>query len=157
MRRPLLRALFLADAELLGKLARPASGTREDRHRLVSHAYVRLLAEHGLLRDDLDADAVAYAVLATLEGFIQTQATAGELQGSGLGIEERADLLSCTVQRAFETERSLSPAAEQTIATRVIDLVARLGEADRADLDIEEGTASGPTDVRGTTATTTRS
>src|SRR6266540_2356790 len=54
MRRPLLRALFLADSELLGKLARPAGGAREDRHRLVSHAYVRLLAEHGLLRDDLD-------------------------------------------------------------------------------------------------------
>ena len=155
MRRPLLRALFLADAELLGKLARPASGAREDRHRLVSHAYVRLLAEHGLLRDDLDADAVAYAVLATLEGFIQAEATAG--RGQGAGIQERSDLLALTVQRAFETGRSLSRAAEQTIATQVIDLVARLGEADRADLNIEEGTASGPTDVRGTTATTTRS
>jgi AcrR family transcriptional regulator len=157
MRRPLLRALFLADAELLGKLARPASGPREDRHRLVSHAYVQLLAEHGLLRDDLDADAVAYALQAILEGFIQAEATAGEGQGPGLGIEERADLLSRTVQRAFETGRSLSPAAEKTIATRVIDLFARLGDADRADLGIEEGTAPGPTDVHGTPiATTTR-
>ena len=159
MRRPLLRALFLADAELLGKLARPASGAREDRHRLVSHAYVRLLAEHGLLRDDLDADAVAYAVLATLEGFIQAEATAGEGQGSGLSIEERADLLSRTVQRAFETGRRLSPAAEQTIATRVIDLFARLGEADRADLGIgDEQTRPGRADLHGTPiATTTRS
>ena len=158
MRRPLLRALFLADVELLGKLARPTSGAREDRHRLVSHAYVRLLAEHGLLRDDLDADAVAYAVLATLEGFIQAEATAGEGQGSGLSIEERADLLSRTVQRAFETRRRLSPAAEKTIATRVIELFAGLGDADRADLGTEEETAQRPTQVHGTPiATTTRS
>jgi AcrR family transcriptional regulator len=158
MGRPLLRALFLADAELLGKLARPASGAREDRHRLVSHAYVRLLAEHGLLRDDLDAEAVAYAVLATLEGFIQAEATAREAPGSGLGIEERADLLSRTVQRAFETRRRLSPAAEKTIATRVLELFAGLGEADRADLGIQQATAPGPTELHGTPmATTTRS
>jgi AcrR family transcriptional regulator len=157
MRRPLLRALFLADAELLGKLARPASGGREDRHRLVSRAYVELLAEHGLLRDDLDADAVAYAFLATLEGFIQTEAAAGEGQGPRLGIEERAELLSLTVQRAFQSGRSLSPAAERTIATRVIDLFARLGDSDRADLGIgnDQGT---PTDAHGKpTATRTRS
>jgi AcrR family transcriptional regulator len=134
MRRPLLRALFLADAELLGKLARPAGGVREDRHRLVSHAYVQLLAEHGLLRDDLDADAIAYAVLATLEGFIQAEATAGQRREAG--IQDRADLLSRTVQRAFETGRSLSPAAEQTIATQVTDLFARLSDADHADLGI---------------------
>ena len=156
MRRPLLRALFLADSELLGKLARPASGAREDRHRLISHAYVELLAEHGLLRDDLDADAVAYAVLATLEGFIQAQATASQQQGSG--IEDRADLLSRTIQRAFETRRRLSPAAEQTIATRVIELFAGLGDADRADLGIQEETAQGPVQVPGTPiATRTRS
>jgi AcrR family transcriptional regulator len=120
MCRPLLRALFLADSELLGRLARPTGDAREDRHRLVSHAYVRLLAEHGLLRDDMDAGAVAYAFLATLEGFIEAEATAGERQGSG--IQDRADLLSLTVQRAFETGRSLPPAAEKHIATQVIDL-----------------------------------
>ena len=160
MRRPLLTAIFLADPELLGKLARPASGAREDRHRLVSHAYVQLLAEHGLVHDDLDADAVAYAFLATLEGFIQAEATAGQAPGAGLGIEKRADLLSRTVQRAFETGRSLSPAAETTIATRVIALLAGLGDADRADLGVanDEATAPGPADVHGTpTATTTRS
>jgi len=134
MRRPLLRAVFLADSEVLGKLARPGSGARERRHRLVSHAYFELLAEHGLLRGDLSADAVAYAFLATLEGFIQAEATAGDQQGSG--IEERAELLALTVRQAFETGRRVSPAAEKTIATRVIDLLAGLGDADRADLGI---------------------
>jgi AcrR family transcriptional regulator len=132
MHRPLLRALFLTDSELLGKLAKPGSGARDRRHRLVSDAYIELLAEHGLLRDDLSAGAVAYAFLATLEGFIQAETTAGERPLSGL--EERADLLARTVQRAFETGRRLSPAAAKTIAAQVIDLFARLGDADRADV-----------------------
>ncbi len=149
MGRPLLRALFLDDADLLGKLARPGSGARERRHRLVSHAYFELLAEHGLLRNDLSADAVAYAFLATLEGFIRAEATADEQQGSG--IQERAELLARTVQRAFETGRRVSPAAEKTIATRVIDLFTGLGDADRADLGIgdDEEAAPGPADVQG--------
>jgi AcrR family transcriptional regulator len=157
MRRPLLKAVFLADSELLGKLARPGSGARQHRHRLVSHAYVELLAKHGLLRADLSPDAVAYAFLAMLEGFIQAEAAADERLGSG--IQERADLLALTVQRAFETGRSLSPAAEKTIATWVIDLFAGLGDADRADLGIgnHEETGPGPADVHGRPiATTTR-
>jgi hypothetical protein len=35
----------------------------------MSRAYFRLLAEHGLLRDDLDIEAIAYAFQATFEGF----------------------------------------------------------------------------------------
>jgi len=146
MRRPLFRALFLADSELLGKLARPGSGARERRHQLVSHAYFELLAEHGLLRGDLSADGVAYAFLATLEGFIQAEASAGDQRGSG--IEERAELLALTVQEAFETGRRVPPAAAKTIAARVIDMLARLGDADRADLGIGDDTP---------VATTTRS
>jgi AcrR family transcriptional regulator len=140
MRRPLLRGLFLADSELLGKLARPGSGARERRHNLVSQAYIELLAEHGLLRDDLSAEEVAYAFLATLEGFVQAEATAGQRPGSG--IEERADLLALTVQQAFETGRRLSVAAQKTIAIRAIDLFARLGDADRADLGIGNDTGT---------------
>lgn len=158
MRRPLLRAFFLADAELLGKLARPGDAARERRHRLVSHAYFELLAEHGLLRGDLSPDAVAYAFLATLEGFIQAEAAAGERQGPG--IEQRAELLAGTVQRAFETGRRLSPAAAKIIAARVADLFAGLGSADRADLGIgdHEPTAPGPAEADGEpNATRTRS
>jgi AcrR family transcriptional regulator len=134
MSRPLLRALFLADSELLGKLVRPGSSAHEDRHRMVSHTYFELLAEHGLLRGDLSADAVAYAFLATLEGFVQAEATADERQESG--IQDRADLLALTVERAFETGRSVSPTDEKTIAAQVVDLLVHVGAADRADLGI---------------------
>jgi AcrR family transcriptional regulator len=132
VRRPLLKAVFLVDTELLGKLARPGSGAREQRHRLASHAYLELLAEHGLLRTDLSPDAIDYAFMAMLEGFIQAEAAVDEQLGSG--IEERADVLALTVQRAFESGRSLSPATGRAVAAQVADLFARVGESDRGDL-----------------------
>lgn len=134
MNRPLLRGYFLADAELLGKLARPGRGARENRHHLMSHAYLDLLTQHGLVRTDLSTDALAYAFLATFEGFLQAQANTPDQASADP--EPNADLLALTVQRAFETGRTVSPATQQTIATRVIDLLTELRNADRADLGI---------------------
>jgi hypothetical protein len=128
MNRPLLEAYFLADAEVLGKLVRQGGDAREGRHRLVSHDYFEALSEHGLLRDDLGAESVAFAFVAMLEGFIQAQAA----EPSGSDLEGRAELLALTVRRAFETERSLSATDEKTIAAQVVDLFARLSAADRA-------------------------
>jgi AcrR family transcriptional regulator len=129
MSRPLLSALFADDSELLGKLARPRNSARENRHNLISHSYFALLAGHGVLRDDMSTDAIAYAFLATFEGFIQAAATSG----AEPGIETTADLLAHTVQRAFETGRELPPAADKAVASQVTDLIARLADADRND------------------------
>jgi len=126
MSRPLLRAFFLADAELLGKLVKPGSGDREKRHDLVSQSYFEVLAEHGVLRDDMSTEDLAYAFLATLEGFIQAAAEHDDIQA-------RSELLAATVQRAFETGRKLSRATEDAIAARVIDLITHLSEADHVD------------------------
>jgi AcrR family transcriptional regulator len=130
MSRPLLAACFLGDAEVLGKLAKPGSSARENRHRLVSHDYFRLLARYGLLRDDLRADAIAYGFMATLEGFIQAEAT----ERPGSGPQGRAEVLALIIQRAFETGRDVSAAEDKAIATQVVELFAGLGAADRADL-----------------------
>jgi AcrR family transcriptional regulator len=132
MHRPLLAACFLGDAEVLGKLAKPGSSARENRHRLVSHDYFQLLADHGLLRDDLSVDAVSYGFMATLEGFIQAEtAGAADLKGRG-------ELLALIIRRAFETGRAVSAADEKAIAAEVVGLFTSLGAADRADLGIGE-------------------
>ena len=128
--RPLLTALILGDSELLGKLARPRGSAREERHRFVPGAYFALLAGHGVLRDDMSADAIAYAFMATMEGFIRAQAADGE----GPSIEASGDLLALTVQRAFESGRELPPTAEKKLASEVADLIVRLARADRRDL-----------------------
>jgi AcrR family transcriptional regulator len=130
MSRPLLQAVFLADAEVLGTLAGPDDEARDTRHHLLSRTYFELLSRHGVLRDDLSAEAIAYAFVATLEGFIQAEATTAERPGSG--IHDRAALLASTVSGAFETERTLAPATEQAVATQVAELFARLSDADNA-------------------------
>jgi hypothetical protein len=74
-----------------------------------------------LLRDDLDAEAIAYAFQATFEGFLRA-----EVDGPAPDtLERRADLLAQTVRRAFESGRPI-PAA---VAGAVIELFAGLVDA----------------------------
>jgi AcrR family transcriptional regulator len=143
MRRPLLRGFALGDADLLGKLAQPRGSARDDRHRLMSRAYFELLAAHRLLRDDLDVDAIAYAFQATFEGFLHTEAEAAAAAPTtaghaAAGLDQRADLLARTVQRAFERAHTIPRHAQQSLATAVIQLLTDLTDADRADLGIAE-------------------
>jgi AcrR family transcriptional regulator len=137
MRRPLLAGFVLGDADLLGKLARPGSA-RDHRHQLMARAYLQLLAEHGLLRDDLGLEAIAYAFQATFEGFLYAEAAAAVPMSAGpamAGLEQRADLLARTVQQAFESGRTVPHHALQSLATAVIDQLTGLADADRAGLD----------------------
>lgn len=131
MNRPLLRGVVLADADLLGKLAKPRGDAHDDRHQLLSGEYFALLARHGLLRGDMDLDAIAYAFLATLEGFLR--ADAGHPTAD---LERRADLLASTVKAGFESGRTIPRGTQQALATAVLDLLAGLVDADRADLGI---------------------
>jgi AcrR family transcriptional regulator len=140
MHRPLLRGFVLGDPGLLGKLAQPR-GSARDRHRLMSRGYFQLLAEHRLLRDDLDVDAIAYAFQATFEGFLQAEAAAAAPPPTGqaaAGLDQRADLLAQTVQRAFESGHTIPRHAQQSLATAVIDLLTDLVDTDRADLGISQ-------------------
>jgi hypothetical protein len=124
--------LFLGDAELLGRLARPGGDDHEMRHQLVSRAYFDLLAEHGVLRRDLSAEAITYGFLATLEGFVRGEATD---QRPGPDLQQRSELLAFTIQRAFESGKRVSAAAAKTITTRIIGLLTDMAEADLAELD----------------------
>lgn len=132
MQRPLLRGFVLADEELLGKLAQPGEA-REERHRLLSHDYVALLSEHGLLHADLRPEAVEYAFLAVFEGFLRAEPSSGKRGPDEL--RRRADLLALTVKRAFETGRQLPAATRDLLSRHVIELLGDLVDADRADLN----------------------
>ena len=129
--RPLLRAEFLSDPELLGKLAHSESGGSGRRHELASNAYFELLAEHGLLRGDLSPAAIAYASLATLEGFVRAEASAEDRPVST--VSERADLLAQTLEGAFETGLELPAETERLVAGEAIAMFAGLGADDAAD------------------------
>jgi AcrR family transcriptional regulator len=128
--RPLLRGFLLGDPELLGKLTRSPGTGRDDRHGAMLDKYLRLLARHDLLRDDLGVAEVGYAYQATFEGFLRAEDTAR--------VKRRADLLARTVQRAFERESRISDAAVRDLAAATIALLEGLIDADRAELDIPE-------------------
>jgi AcrR family transcriptional regulator len=143
MHRPLLRGFVLGDADLLDKPATPRGRARDDRHHLLSRTYFKLLSRHGLLRDDLDVDAIAYAFQATFEGFLHAEAEAATATPApagqaAAGLDQRADLLARTIQRAFESGRTIPRRAQQPLATAVIELLTDLTDADRTDLGIAE-------------------
>lgn len=123
--RPLLHGFLLDDPHLLGKLTSSPDAAREKRHAGVARDYLGLLAEHGLLRDDLPVDEIGYAYQATFEGFLRAEAPSGDL-------ERHADLLARTVQRAFESEPAIPDATLGDIATATVALFTGLIDADRA-------------------------
>ncbi|WP_322756713.1 helix-turn-helix domain-containing protein [Frankia sp. Cas3] len=128
MRRPILRAFFRADAETLGKLSRPAQGTREDRHRVLLHGYLDLLAQQGLLRADLPTEALGTAFLATLQGFIVSEPSSDARQA--MSLEARSELLAQTVRSAFESAAAF---ATDEVALRTIDLLSSLENSPEPD------------------------
>ncbi|MEQ4723226.1 helix-turn-helix domain-containing protein [Nonomuraea sp. B19D2] len=127
--RPLLLGFLLADPELLGKLT--GSPEREERHAKMGRGFLELLAEHGLLRDDLDVDQLRYAYQATFEGFLRAEGGT-----SADGREQRADLLAGTVRRAFESEAAPADAALRDLAAAVAALLGDVVDADRAEAGI---------------------
>ena len=103
MHRPLLRALYTADQEVLGRLAKGDDKALEIREEMAFSDYLGLLAEHGVLRADIAPEELAYAYRATVNGFILIESFIDE--NYQFDPERKADLLASTVQRAREVER----------------------------------------------------
>jgi AcrR family transcriptional regulator len=98
---PVLRALFLGDAEILGRLTHEAAQTlgpiAAERDRAL-RAHLEVLREVGCLRTDLDVDAQVEVMEAVAIGFFFIDA-----QGSApTDPVARADLLAHTVATALE-------------------------------------------------------
>ncbi|MFC8797952.1 TetR/AcrR family transcriptional regulator [Promicromonospora sp. NPDC057138] len=125
--RPLLHGFLLEDPDLLGKLAASADAARDDRHGTMARQYVGLLAEHGLLRDDMTVDEIGYAYQATFEGFLRAE----DSPGAG-GPDTRAHLLAKIVRRAFESEPEPSVTTLRDVATATATLLDDLIDADRS-------------------------
>ncbi|MES4908257.1 MULTISPECIES: hypothetical protein [unclassified Streptomyces] len=132
--RPLLRGFLLDDPDLLGKLTSSPDTARDERHTRMAGEYFQLLAEHGLLRDDMGVDEIGYAYQATFEGFLRAEGAA----------DRRADLLARTVRRAFESESAVPDAAPRDdaalrdIAAATVALLTDLIDADRAESGIPQ-------------------
>ncbi|MFC4120382.1 TetR/AcrR family transcriptional regulator [Nonomuraea zeae] len=175
--RPLLRGFLLEDPHLLGKLTSSPDTARDQRHAAMARDYLNLLAERGLLRDDVSVDEIGYAYQATFEGFLRAEDTApdtalkggpgggasggpgggaGEGSGGGprdssdggpgsspsngpaSGLEQRADLLARTIQRAFENDSAIPDATLRDVSAATVALLTDLIDADRAASGLPE-------------------
>ncbi|MGI5837965.1 MAG: TetR/AcrR family transcriptional regulator [Chloroflexota bacterium] len=125
MERPLGRALFTGNRELLGKLAESGFGGLPQSQQIVlKEGYLALLRSHGLLRSDTDRAAQEYALRATVNGFLHLDSfLTGEEQ---LPIEVKADALAQTIRRAFEPDELPSGTALQDAASNVIEWLEQL-------------------------------
>jgi AcrR family transcriptional regulator len=104
MQRPLARAFFTADRELLGKLVESRVGPRQQADHLVGQDFfLKTLRDHGLLRSDQDLSLQSYALRATITGFLMIDPGQGE--ENDLSLEQRAEALAQTVRSAFEPEQ----------------------------------------------------
>jgi AcrR family transcriptional regulator len=126
MRRPLMRAFFTSDLEVLGKLAR---SQRQQVARLegLRDQFMELLAEAGVVRDDLSPHDLAYAFRTIIIGFFLVDPFFRDVQPS---VERRAELLEMTLKGAFCVDREPSKEAVERIAAHVIGLLSEVTLAD---------------------------
>jgi AcrR family transcriptional regulator len=108
MKRPLLKAVFLRDMEVLGKLAHDRYSTEAHQQRLAGfNAYLELLREHNLVRKDLSLQAQVYIFSAIFTGFFLAQPLMSN--DYPLSDEEIADLMAETVHLTLEPDHAISP------------------------------------------------
>ncbi|WP_158886366.1 TetR/AcrR family transcriptional regulator [Amycolatopsis anabasis] len=132
LRRPLLRAVYTTDPEVLGKLAKALHDLQHPRHHEAFDDYLALLAKHDLLRTDLTVREISYAYHATLHGFLLTDSYNGGRTAEPT--EHKADLLATTVQHAFEPTRPAPAKALRAVGPRAIELFAESADLDRTRL-----------------------
>ena len=131
MRRPLGRALFTSDLEVLGKLARLTETALQAQSSVSMAEYLRLLQRHGLVRDDLTIAELYYVHDATMNGFFLTE---GSPEHAGLTLERKAALLAALVRRGLGTGGEPVPEAIAAVAPRVIEIFEGLADITLAHL-----------------------
>jgi len=108
--RPLARALFTRDSELLGKLAQGTWG-RPPSQLMSAQEFLEFLRNLGLVRPDSTLSEQAYAFGATVAGFALVDP--GLLEADRISLEEQADAMARTIRLAFEPELLPAPAILQ--------------------------------------------
>jgi AcrR family transcriptional regulator len=137
--RPLTKALFTDNRELLGELARHSAKdiTMRTQRLLTARDYLEVLRKHGFVRSDMSQDAQLYALYATISGFflIDPPLTSQEQ----LINVNRAEILAQTVRNAFEPETLPSFTILQEIAPQLINLFTQLCQTFQQHMQEELG------------------
>jgi AcrR family transcriptional regulator len=127
MHRPLARAFYTGDTELLGALSTETKiGLRftNDRTAMMPR-YLAVLHQHGLLVDDPSADpGLIYRLSAATTGFFLLERLLPAVVD--VDLECKADALATTVRRGFEPAADPTREALETAAAAVVELYEHL-------------------------------
>ena len=143
-RRPLVRALLLSDAEVLGSLAKDAAVAAAQRELAGNENYLELLAAQGILRPGLTPETGGYILGSIMRGFFTSGDSGGSRDSGGSGgsggdsalpLGEQADLLADVVRRALETGEPAGADAIAALATQVAGLFNAIIGVQRAQLE----------------------
>ncbi len=115
MKRPLLKAVFLRDMEVIGKLAHSEHSSAAYAERLAGFkTYLELLREHDLVRTDLSLRAQVYMFSAIFAGFFLVAPLVPD--EFTLSDEELAELMAETAHCTLESGRSVPSDELQTVS-----------------------------------------
>lgn len=135
-RRPLVRALLLPDAEVLGALAADDSVAAAQRELAGNPDYLDLLAGHGLLRPGLTPASAGHILGSVMRGFFAAQdADDRSGHGTGLSAGQRADLLADVLARTLETGEPAPATAVAALGAEVTGLFRTITAVQRAQLE----------------------
>jgi AcrR family transcriptional regulator len=121
MTNPILRAVIVPDAQIMGRLLMTAaSADYGNQVGAISSDYFSILAEHGLLRKNLSVADIAFGTTAATLGFYSTAPIVETLAGPA-DLERRANLLESVIELAFGPE---PPPTDEALRAAVPDLLA---------------------------------
>ncbi|MFI9384662.1 TetR/AcrR family transcriptional regulator [Kutzneria sp. NPDC052558] len=129
MKRPLLRAMFVRDVELLGDLATdPAmQPLRRVKIDLFGDLF-QVLREHGLVRTDQDLESQRYLMGAVQTGFYLARPMMGTYADS-YDDEAAAELLAHTVRASLHTPGPPDPEVLAALAPKVTSMLTDFHQA----------------------------
>jgi len=130
MQRPLLRAFFTLDLEVLGKLTR-IHQLREPQINMLRQAFIRMLQEHAVVRADISPQDLAYAFRTIIIGFFLADPLFPADQPS---LERKADLLAMTLQGAFRSNDCPADDVVRLVADHVRGLLAEAFEKETFEI-----------------------
>ncbi|MFS8639383.1 MAG: TetR/AcrR family transcriptional regulator [Symbiobacteriaceae bacterium] len=135
LQRPLVRAVFTRDVEMVGHLLLREQRAHPEQKELF-HVLLEFLGRHNLVRRDLTPQAQAFLVSAIFLGFFVTASWLPEQ--ASLTDEQIAGLMADTVVAALDVGSRATPsqeaAAAEDVLNRLEDLVAREEAAFQAEL-----------------------
>jgi AcrR family transcriptional regulator len=120
LKHPLIKALFLRDMEIIGKLAQREHSTAAYAEQLAGfNTYLELLREQGLVRTDLSLRVQGYMMSAIFIGFFFVAPYMPEEYM--LSDEEIADMIAETIHRTIEVGHSVPSEKLQATSQNFIE------------------------------------